>query len=39
MTLFVTAAMYSFLVALSTPNKKGKIIAYMGIGFFAHLVF
>ncbi len=33
-TLFVTAAMYSFLVALSTPSKKGKIIAYIGIGFF-----
>lgn len=38
-TLFVTAAMYSFLVALSTPNKKGKIIAYMGIGFFCALGF
>ncbi|HGD3320382.1 TPA: lipid IV(A) 4-amino-4-deoxy-L-arabinosyltransferase [Proteus mirabilis] len=38
-TLFVTAAMYSFLVALSTPNKKGKIITYMGIGFFCALGF
>ncbi|SUC20385.1 4-amino-4-deoxy-L-arabinose transferase [Proteus mirabilis] len=38
-TLFVTAAMYSFLVALSTPNKTGKIIAYMGIGFFCALGF
>ncbi|MGM7478430.1 lipid IV(A) 4-amino-4-deoxy-L-arabinosyltransferase [Proteus mirabilis] len=38
-TLFVTAAMYSFLVTLSTPNKTGKIIAYMGIGFFCALGF
>ena len=38
-TLFVTAAMYSFLVSLSTPSKKGKIITYIGIGFFCALGF